>query len=567
MKKIKVYDTSKFASEDSLALKRRNRVKGMILAASMLFSSIFIAGCGRNNTQYKYSHSSTVQEYTQDDTSSTVYDDVYSYADSSDVIDNDAVISNIDLSLSKDNANLFNSYLSNIDTIYEYEDFYGIDEALKKEASSSEKGCEKHTNSIKLDNGLFDVDSLVSVVKENNQKYLNSDSISSYKRSSLKDLTDSEIRVICDAVVEGLNYEIQSNSEIDMDELKCVVGDLKIFSSASTSNAYVNSDNVLAISPSMIKLVQIMYDSRDAQRDILIHESKHLIQKSCIDNEDSEKETKIGISHEWKDLDVNPLKWNWFYEASAEKAMCNQTGNDVITYKYLVSYLDSITMATVLDSDVSSNQTEYLCFQKDPEKLYEQFGCQNDDDRKELIKMMYTIDILQYEREDFYNKYNPIYGEIETEDELVGLQRNLKVSICETLTKKFYENLANYMADNNMTMKDVFYVIRAFEGDINSHLDCASQEKAETNKPFMENYLDIQNNFFQYIADSSGISQEDVITNFENYTPVESNNLLSGINSSKKDFIVKRYNDIESDGDYSILKMNQMLTSSNVKSK
>ena len=181
--------------------------------------------------------------------------------------------------------------------------------------------------------------------------------------------------------------------------------------------------------------------------------------------------------------------------------------------------------------------------------------------------MMYTIDVLQYEREDFYDKYNPVYGEIETEDELVELQRKLKVSICETLTKKFYENLANYMVDNNMAMKDMFYVIRAFEVDINSHLDCASLEKADTNGPFMENYLKIQNNFFQYVADSSGLSQDEVISNYSSYVPNEDNKLLNGIDSSKKDFIVKRYKDVESKGDYSILEMNNMITSSNTKSK
>lgn len=567
MKRIRIYDTNKFASKDSLKLKRRNRVKGIILAAGMLFSSIFVAGCGRKHTQPVYSQSSSVQGYTQDSTSSTVFDDAVSYAYDSDKVSDDSVISNIELKLSKDDATLFNGYLSNINTVYEYDDFYGIDEALVKEASSYDKKSEKHTNSIELKNGLFDVDSLINVVKKNNKEYLNSDVISAYKKASLKDLDDSEIRVLSECIVEGLNYEIKNHPEIDMDELKCVVGDLKMFSSSSTSNAYVNLDNVLVISPNMINLVQIMDNSRDAKRDILLHESKHLIQKSCVDNENNEKETKIGISHEWNDLDVNPLKWNWFYEASAEKAMCNQTGNDVITYKYLVSYLDSITMATVLKDNVSADQTEYLCFQRDPEKLYEQFGCTNDKEKKELIKMMYTIDVLQYEREDFYDKYNPVYGEIETEDELVELQRKLKVSICETLTKKFYENLANYMVDNNMAMKDMFYVIRAFEVDINSHLDCASLEKADTNGPFMENYLKIQNNFFQYVADSSGLSQDEVISNYSSYVPNEDNKLLNGIDSSKKDFIVKRYKDVESKGDYSILEMNNMITSSNTKSK
>lgn len=567
MKRIRIYDTNKFASKDSLKLKRRNRVKGIILAAGMLFSSVLVAGCGRKHTHPVYPQSSSIQDYKQDSTSSTVFDDAVSYDYDSDKVSDNYVISNIELKLSEDNANAFNIYLDNINTVYEYDRFYGIDEALEKEASSSTKKSEKHVDSIELNNGLFDVGSLISVVQKNNKEYLNSDSISSYKRASLKELSDSEIRVISECIVEGLNYEIKNHPEIDMNELKCVVGDLKMFSSPSTSNAYVNLDNVLVISPSMIKLVQIMDDSRDAQRDILFHESKHLIQKSCADNENTDKETKIGTSHEWNDLDVNPLKWNWFYEASAEKAMCNQTGNDVITYKYLVSYLDSITMATVLKDNVSADQTEYLCFQRDPEKLYEQFGCKNDDEKKELIKMMYTIDVLQYEREDFYDQYNPVYGKIETEDELVELQRKLKVSICETLTKKFYENLASSMVDNNMTMRDMFYVIRAFEGDINSHLDCASLEKVDANGPFMEKYLEIQNNFFQYVADSSGLSQDEVISNYSSYVPNEDNKLLNGIDSSKKEFIVKRYKDVESKGDYSILEMNNMITSSNTKSK
>lgn len=553
MKKIKLYDINTL--KEKSVINKKHTANGIILGIGLLLTSLSITGCMSPNSNIKSTSTLSSQLVMENETATTSLPKTTT---------SDNTFNQKEISLSPEEAITFQQYLNSIDTIYTYEELYGIDEALEKEKQTVPRAT-KHLHAIQTIDGKFNTDTIVEQVIKNNKNYLESENISAYKKASLKELNSAEIESIISIIVEVLNQELDTNQDIDSEELKCVIGDLKIFSSPSSSNALVNDDNCLIISPNMINIAQIMDNKKDAKKDILIHEAMHLVQKSCKDNEDKEKTSKIGISQYWTDLKVNPLKWNWFYEASAEKEMCNLTGDSAVTYKYLISYLDSLSMATILNDNVKANQTERLCFQKNPERLYEQFNCNSIEEQKEIIKLMYTIDILQYEREDFYNQYNPIYGEIDSEEQLVVLQRNLKTSICETLTRKFYESLSSQMTKQSICIDDMNYLIRVFEADINSHLDCENKDKAQENIPFMERYLEIQNNFFQGIADSNQMLIEEVIENYNNYTLQPSEQLLTSLEPQKREFVKERLSDVNSRATYNISQMRQLVASETMK--
>lgn len=538
---------------DKLLSKLKKFKTKYLLVGTLVAGLAFFPGCGAKkaettpdltqSTAYTQTYEEEIPQITLEKTPSREYD-------------------NTVVQMTNGENSEFQAYLSQLATPYTYEEFYQIPQALNYANTHPRQTITTHTHSINLNSeGLFDAQTITDAVLKNNEAYLNSDTISGYRKASLNELSTSEINAISEVIAEALNYEIANSPvEINMDELRCVVGNLKMFSSPSTSNAYVNNDDCLVVSPNMLDVVQLMDQDRDAKRDVLIHEAKHLIQKSCEDNL-KDNNIQVGVSREYGELSVNPLNWQWFYEASAEETMDNQTGNGPITYQYLVSYLDSISMATILDDNVAANTTEYLCFQKDPEKLFEQFGCDSEAEREELIKMMYTIDVLQNERDDFYAQYNPVYGELASEDELVQLQRDFKVSVCETLTKKFYENLSNYLEQHPTTIDDTFYLIRAFEGDINSHLDCANAEKLDHNQDFMDYYVGVQDNFFQSLADSNGLTIEDVTERFNTYTPTQENAEKLSIDSAKKDFIIERMEEVSDRASASLRATNEAYNS------
>ncbi|MDD3222329.1 MAG: hypothetical protein EOM34_16800 [Clostridia bacterium] len=534
-------------------MKRKKQMITSIVGTSILLTSALCVGCGPAKVAAaSASTTMAVEETTSETVMQTVDTSIY---DNKEILPYDGT----PVSMGLDAFMAFNDYLNTVNVNYEYEEFYGIDEALNKQSSTPFVKSETHSHSIELKDGKFDAEAMVDVVLNNNQAYLESDEVSDFKKSTYSELTRSEIANLSSVIADTLNAEIERNPSIDIEELKCVVGNLKMFSSISTSNAYVNMDDCLAISPNMIDIASIINsDNENVERDIIVHESMHLIQKTCADNQ---KDVEvIGISHSYEDLDVNPLKWLWFLEGSAEKEMCNITGDEAITYKYKISYLDSLTMATMLRDGVSADQTEKICFQNDPEILYQQFGCENDDEKCELIKMMYTTDILQSEREDFYEKYEPVYGAVDNEEQLVPLQRELKVPICETLTKEFYENLGSYMSSGSITIDDMNYLIRVFEGDVNSHLDCANIEKAEENIEFMNVYIPIQDEFFKAVADSTDYSYEDLLERYNKYVPDEVPELLNGIDMGKKEFAIYRMNDVGDRAKYNMREMKEMVS-------
>lgn len=453
----------------------------------------------------------------------------------------------------------FISKLNKVKIDYAYSYFYGIERAVSMEKKRPAQAT-AHTYEIEhgADNKI-DCDTLVKIVKHNNDEYKNN--TSSYKKLAYKDLTDEEISAYCKIITNVLNTEIAKNPAIDKDEVYCILGNLKMFSEPSTTSiAHVTDDNCMNINANMVKVLQNMNSGQDANVDTIIHETMHLLQKSCVDNE-GEDDDFIGIAQKWDELEINPLFWRWFYEASAEKAMCHFTGDKPNTYANIINYLESFSMSTILNKNVSVNQTEYLCFQKNPELLYKQFGCDNNKEREELIKMMYTVDVLQFERDDFYDFYEKDFEKIDDDDEeaLVKLQRELKVSICGTLSKKFYENLAALLIENELAIDDVFYIIRVFEEDLNNHLGCDDKDRTDANLKFLDIYLEIQDEFFEQLADSMNCSVDSIIRKFNAYKFAVNDMLLLNISSDKKEYIIERHQALINKGNKSMRQMNDEL--------
>lgn len=443
------------------------------------------------------------------------------------------------LKLKNDNKDSFLKYLNDFNVDFKYKDYYEIDKVLEKEQKQTGYN-HNHEDLIELKDGKIDKNILLDRVKKNNSTYRDTLKSGSLLKSQLKDIEDDKLEYYIGIITDTLNYEIE-NSTLDLDNLRCVLANLKVFNVVSTSFAYVNEDDLLAISPNMLKLTEALYKEQDALRDILSHEAMHLIQKGCKHN-NNDNLTIVGFSKKWEDLDVNSLYFRWFYEGAAEKLMTTYTKDVATTYKYIIGYLESLTTSILLKNNVTPTTIENISFSKDIKDLYDLLDVKNENDKKEIIEMMYTLDVLQFAREDFYSKY----GEMKKGDELILFQQELKVSVCEVFTKLFYKNLSTYIANNSIKTDDLFYLIRLFESDINNHLDMNNEKKKEISKIFIEDYTKVQDEFFKEIAQSNKKTLENIKNQFNLYSfSINKEKTLNSLDNLKREYYFRKHEEVK----------------------
>ena len=416
---------------------------------------------------------------------------------------------NTKINFTNSNYNSIKNYLDNLTVTYEYEDLYKFNESL----TQYNKLNLVNTHSNKLKN--ITVDELYNVILNNNKKYKKT-----VKTSIYKELNGSEIREICSLMVDTINKYLSTNKDINIDRLKCVLSDLKMYKqTSSVANAFVTDDNCLIISPNMLQVAS-MINGKGTEKDIFIHETVHFLQKGC--NCDLNKNTNLkrnfGFSYGFKDIEVNSLDFTWLYEASAEKNMMNITGHDPLVYKNMIGYLESLSLVNLLNDNYSVNDTEKLSFKKDLNDLYKYFGVTTDKDKKEILNLMYSIEVMQTAPTDFYKILTQKTGKTNDSALVDEVNYTVKVSICETLSKIFYKNLAKNLVNKDATLEDVFYLISLFENDLNSHIKYKDSTKYSYNDRFIETYLNIQDNFFYELSKASGYSQNDIENKFDEYT-------------------------------------------------
>jgi len=517
-------------NRDYLRKKKKLKVSKIVIGVVAIFSAVTISltGCiGKKNNTTDYSNN---RDYNYSYNNSTFDNplnkvDSYTYSEDSLLVTDSAY-------------NEFINYLDNIQTVYTYENLYEIDNALNNYEQVKNFKVEEHNKSI----NNITVDDLFSVIKLNNKKYLDKKK-AEFVSDFYEEFSDSELKKICGIIVETINYYIDKGKVTDQEEVKCILSDLKIFEKTTLTNAYVTDDNALMISPSMINTLKIKSSSanQDVFKDTISHEAIHMIQKGCNHNTAT---YRIGNSFKFQNLGINPLFWNWFYEGSAEKLSNNYTGDSPLVYNYYINYINSLSYCAILNDNNLVNEMEETTLSNNLDSIFKYFGATNEETKREVIKMMFSLDIVEMDNEEFLNKLNLD----KDSDEYIKIKRNIKTSICESMTKYFYRSLAEKVKNSNVKLNDVYYLITVFEVDLDSHLNYTSTDKYNDNKNFMKKYIEIQNNFFHYISSDMRYSQEDLDTLFNEYGTLnsskQSNYSLNFLTSDKKEFIEQFLNSI-----------------------
>lgn len=420
--------------------------------------------------------------------------------------------------LSNSDYNDFNDYINKYKKAYTYESLYGIDEALKVYEKNN---VVKHANDITSGTGVIDPEVLYETVLENSNNYLKS---KDRDNPALDKLNSRTMKKVCDIVSNVLNYEIKHNSSIDKEKVFCNLATLKMFKESGFANAYIDEHNNFVIDEDQIKDYSSLTGEEGTSyeetfKQVITHETEHLLQSACSCME-KKGEYEIGNTNSYEDLDVNPLSYPWFIESAAETASSELYNMEPATYQSFINYKDSLALVVAINPNKSGDSIQNASFSKDEDALYKAFDASTLEEKKEVIKLMYSIEVLQETPEDFQAKYKEKYGIDLSADkvELEKMSQIQRVDIVKKLSLYFYKNLSKAMNNEKMSINDMFYVINLFESDIYNHLLYNEEDRVKTSKEFMDFYIPLQANLFNKIAKELGCQIDEIYDGLENYS-------------------------------------------------
>lgn len=416
-------------------------------------------------------------------------------------------------------------------------DLYQLEEVESR--LDFDASVETHQHNALDSSGQLTPAHLAELVKTNNEAFL------ADKPFGFTNVEDEEyILALCELIVAAVKAMQEKYPSIDWQRVYCNLGNLKIlYSNGMLSYAQVNDKLVLAISEHNTSIVLNM-KGESAFRNVLVHETMHLIQIGCTCEQIENCQRRCGICIYWEDFKLNTTDWGWMFEGAAERNMCNLTGGKATTYQYKMDYLCSFTMSVLLRDEVQADTMETLHFYDDPQLLFDAFGCTTDAEREELLCAVIAMNTFQMQPERFMDAYEEKYGIDlrEDEDALNDFCYRVKVPVCTTLAREFFTNLAEYLQTQDVTTDDLFFLLNLFEGHLNQHLNFSSEEKTTINAPFVESYRAMRQALFDALeADHPGMDIDEMYAGYEILT--EDNKLNASWESlptSKRQFLAER---------------------------
>ncbi len=502
-------------------VKRRLKVikKSSITKISALSLAVvlLVSGCGVKESTPQQSVNNSSNSYTQYDESNTHNSSNTTTTPSpskpieikSDLTDAEMKLLEQQVSINNQDSQAFASYVHGISVDYEGSEYFEINQAFQRYQSIQEY---ETVSSNFIQNGKINELALKQQVIDNNKTYLENTQSKKYTQ-----LDASTFNKVFSNLVDALNYNLSNTSDIDINQLDDNLTNLRIFRMTTPGSGATTDDGIVAVNLEDISTRQQRYPNVDYLRMTVLHEGNHLVQVSSVKEREQEGYSRnLGIAYSWEDLKINSLFYKWYVESSAEYLKNYQYGKDSLTttYENHVQSLEMMTLATILKGNVDDTTLAKISLQSDLNKLFEIFNCQNNQDKIEVLNMMYAMEICLNQPTEFSKLYKESTGEsLNT----YKYQDSLESSIGQTLSKKFYENLASYTTGSNHSLKEIFSIISTFELEMSRLTWFSSDSCTDTNESFIKAYTDIQNYYFNLLAKSLGMSLEDLKGLYNSY--------------------------------------------------
>ena len=407
-------------------------------------------------------------------------------------------------------------FISGTTITYEHDELFGIGTALEKYYAMTE--YETKSGEF-IQGGKINRKKLRDRILTNSEEYSQTSAGNMYKA-----FTVSEFDKIFGIFVDTLEFWLEQADVIgiDVEQLDDKLKDIKLLNSNSGFyQGHTDSENnILALNLDSIANSQNNSPDIDYIRSIAIHETNHFIQfESVLEREKEGYLHNGGIRYEWEDLAVNPLGWEWFTEGAAEKLKLEAYGEGAVVtnYEENVKAIEAIALAAILSEDVGTTTIEKLSFQSDLNKLFNIFECRTEEDKKEIVKMMYAFNIIYAESEDFFETYQSSAGSKMSYYDKSNYWDGLKASAAGTLTKIFYSNLSKKMSERQLKLEEVFTLVSVFETELNRITWYSTGSRLEANCDFFDNYISIQNEYFMLLSYEADIDSEKLYNAYNAY--------------------------------------------------
>ena len=407
---------------------------------------------------------------------------------------------------------------------YVYSDLYGIDDALA-EAEKFRNAIElqplQHTDLLTDIGEIPTAQMMKDIILENNEQFL-------MEHPEYSRLDNSWIEMISEILVSAIEKCHSALNVEDLTKIYCMLKDItavEIDSSDFTVNELQTIYNARVTEDGVILLdTEEIANLRDAQskEKTISHEIIHLFQRMCPDHQ-LDGCTQLGNSlyfDSFEDDELpNSLHFQWLYEAAAEQiSMELSNAKTPLVYKNMVGYLNTLDLITLIRPENAEHSIAMSQMSCDHEKIYEVFGAETPEEKRELIEMLYSICYIQNEREDFELAYEKEYGSID--EKQTTIKREMKQSAAKTMTKYFCKNLAERITHSDVDLQDAFYLMNVFESALNGHLIYDDEERYDLNQEAIEYYIQAQDELFRIVGEANGFTYEEITGLYAEYALV-----------------------------------------------
>lgn len=420
---------------------------------------------------------------------------------------------------------------------YGYDEMFNCDKTL--EGIYFDHTVANHQYSALNENGKLTKENLFRVVRENNKSYL-----ADQQTTILEDMDDDDYLMrVCEIITTVTHDMLNQFPNIDKERLYCNLGYLKIINKASALDfAAVEPNMVLHMNAATSQMADIMQNA--SMYSVLVHETMHILQYGCSCENIDGCSRRCGLAHHFDEWEQDYADIVWLSEASAERMTCLYSKVEPMTYQNMVNYVVTMDLSTMLQDSIPANFIETLSFYDNPDLIFELFGCENDTDKKEIVHLLYALEMTHMSPEDVKASYLKYYGKELKDDEQDDLNNSLKRPILKTLTKRFYINLMSMVTDKQATQNDLYFLLNLFEDTINYHLQLNETDMERYNSDFSEWYGETRSKFFECLDNADYDSYCLYNAKADDKTI---NASMKWIDSEKATFLIGKYETVKCD--------------------